>query len=379
MPRRPGALLLAVLLVFGVVGVAGPAAAAPADSRTAVVVQLAPGADVAAESRRAAGQGGSVSHVYRTALRGFAAELPDRAIAALRANPAVLSIEADTRVTVDATQRPAPWGLDRIDQRTRPLSGSYTYPRAGAGVTAYVIDTGIDPGPDFEDGLALGMTTVVDTNGTQDCNGHGSHVAGTIGGQIYGVAKEVTLVPVRVLDCTGSGPLSGVIAGLDWVAAHHQAGRPAVANLSLGTAASSSLDAAVSRVLADGVTVAVAAGNSGVNACSTSPARVAGALTVGATDRTDRRASFSNHGSCLDLFAPGVDITSDWLDGRTATISGTSMATPHVAGAAALLLQRNPGWSPATVAGRVVALATTGRVTSPGTGSPNRLLYSPPA
>ena len=186
-------------------------------------------------------------------------------------------------------------------------------------------------------------------------------------------------MPVRVLDCTGSCPLSGVIAGLDWVAAHHQAGRPAVANLSLGTAASSSLDAAVSRVLADGVTVAVAAGNSGLNACSTSPARVAGALTVGATDRTDRRASFSNHGSCLDLFAPGVDITSDWLDGRTATISGTSMATPHVAGAAALLLQRNPGWSPATVAGRVVALATTGRVTSPGTGSPNRLLYSPPA
>lgn len=369
----------AVVLAVGLALVAAPAAAAPPAHRTAVIVQLAPGGDAAAESRRAAGLGGSVSRVYRAALHGFAAELTDRAIAALRADPAVVSVEPDVRVTIDATQRPAPWGLDRIDQRNRPLNGSYIYPRTGVGVTAYVVDTGIAPGPDFEDGLAPGTSTVLGSPGTEDCNGHGTHVAGTLGGETHGVAKEVTLVPVRVLDCTGSGTLSSVIAGLDWVAAHHQAGRPAVANLSFGAPASSSLDAAVSRLIADGVTVAVAAGNDGVNACATSPARVARALTTGAVDRGDRRASFSNVGSCLDLFAPGVDVTSAWLAGTTATMSGTSMASPHVAGAAALLLQRNPGWSPATVANRLRSQASTGTVIAAGSGSPNRLLYAPPA
>jgi subtilisin family serine protease len=245
-------------------------------------------------------------------------------------------------------------------------------------VTAYVVDTGIAPGPDFEDGLAAGTTTIPDGGGTQDCHGHGTHVAGTIGGQTYGVAKEVTLVPVRVLNCTGVGTLSGVVAGLDWVAADHQPGAPAVVNLSLTGRPSSSLDAAVERVVADGVTVAVAAGNADVDACNVSPARVPAVLTAAATDRRDRRASFSNTGECVDVFAPGVDVTSTWLDGTTATISGTSMASPHVAGVAALLLEAQPTLPPAAVAEEIVRLATPGVVRRAGEGSPNRLLYSPP-
>ena len=377
--RRAAALLTAALAVLGVTGVAAPAAAAPGEHRTAVIVRLAPGADAALESARAAGLGGAVSHVYRTALRGFAGEFSDRALAALRANPYVEAVEVDALVAVAGTQTGPTWGLDRIDQRARPLDQRYTYPRTAAGVTVFVVDTGIAPGPDFEDGLGAGTTTITDGNGTRDCNGHGTHVAGTIGGQRYGVAKEVTLVPVRVLDCGGFGPMSGVVAGLDWVAAHHQAGRPAVANLSLSGPRNSSLDAAVARVVADGVTVAVAAGNDGGNACNHSPARAPAALTAGATDRTDRRASFSNTGSCVDVFAPGVDVVSDWPGGSTETLSGTSMASPHVAGVAALLLGAHPAWQPAAVASEIVRLSTKNVVTAPGTGSPNRLLYSPPA
>ena len=227
--------------------------------------------------------------------------------------------------------------------------------------------------------MAAGYTAINDGRGTTDCNGHGTHVAGTVGGTTYGVAKQVTIRPVRVLDCNGSGTTSGVIAGVDWVTSNHAAGAPAVANMSLGGGVSSALDTAVNNSIADGVTYAVAAGNENTNACNGSPSRVGAALTVGSTTNTDARSSFSNYGSCLDIFAPGSNITSAWHTGTSATntISGTSMATPHVAGVAALYLQGNPSASPATVGNAITSTATTGVVSGAQTGSPNRLLYSP--
>ena len=317
---------------------------------------------------------------YTTALEGFAANLSDAAVEQLRANPHVAYLEADQRVAIDATQSPATWGLDRIDQRNLPLNNAYTYTPTGAGVTAYVIDTGVLAShAEFTGRMAAGYTAISDGRGTTDCNGHGTHVAGTVGGTTYGVAKQVTIRPVRVLDCSGSGSNSGVIAGVDWVTSNHTAGAPAVANMSLGGGVSSALDTAVGNSIADGVTYAVAAGNENTNACNGSPSRVAAALTVGSTTNTDARSSFSNYGSCLDLFAPGSNITSAWYTGTTATntISGTSMATPHVAGVAALYLQGNPSASPSTVNNAITSTATTGVVTDAQTGSPNRLLYSP--
>jgi subtilisin family serine protease len=345
-----------------------------------VIVQLVAGSDALAEARAAAGNDGRVSHVFRSAFPGFAAELSDRAIAALQRNPHVALIEPDGVVTAQVDQASAPWGLDRIDQRTLPLDTRYSYPTvAGSGVTAYVVDSGLAANvADLAGRVGTGVSFIPDGRDTVDCNGHGTHVAGTIAGTTYGVAKQARVVPVRVLDCAGSGSWSGVIAGLDWVVDDHAPGVPAVANMSLGGGVSATVDAAVQRVITDGVTVAVAAGNSNANACNSSPARVAGALTVGATDRTDRRASFSNYGSCLDLFAPGVAITSDWLT-DTNTISGTSMAAPHVAGAAAVLLSRNPGsaLTPAAVASDLVSTATPSVVKSAGNRSPNRLLFAP--
>jgi subtilisin family serine protease len=377
--RRCRTLVVAALAAVGIAAPLSPASAAP-PQRTAVIVQLVAGANPVAEARAAAGGDGRVSHVFHSALQGFSAELSDRAIAALRHNPRVALVEPDGVVTAQVDQATPPWGLDRIDQRALPLNRRYSYPAvAGSGVTAYVVDTGIAANvADLAGRVGAGMSFIADGNGTTDCNGHGTHVAGTIAGTTYGVAKQARVVPVRVLDCSGNGTWSGVIAGLDWVASDHQAGVPAVANMSLGGGASATVDAAVQRVISDGVTVAVAAGNGSTNACNTSPARVAGALTVGATDSNDRRASFSNYGSCLDLFAPGVGITSDWLTG-TNTISGTSMATPHVAGAVAVLLSRNPGavLSPSAVASSLVSNATTGAVKLAGSRSPNRLLFSP--
>jgi len=377
LPTRFRTLFVAALATVGVAAPLSPASAAP-PARTAVIVQLVAGANPVSEARAAAGGDGRVSHVFHSALQGFSAELSDRAIAALRHNPRVALIEPDGIVTAQVDQATPPWGLDRIDQRALPLNKKYSYPTvAGGGVTAYVVDTGIAADvADLAGRVGAGTSFIADGNGTTDCNGHGTHVAGTIAGTTYGVAKQATVVPVRVLDCSGNGTWSGVVAGLDWVASDHRAGAPAVANMSLGGGASATVDAAVQRVISDGVTVAVAAGNSSTNACTTSPARVAAALTVGATDSTDRRASFSNYGSCLDLFAPGVGITSDWLTG-TNTISGTSMATPHVTGAAAVLLSRTPGLSPTAVASSLVANATTGVVKLAGSRSPNRLLYSP--
>ena len=325
-------------------------------------------------------QGARIHHTYRTALDGFAATLPASALRGLRHNPRVDYLEADRQVRATDTQSPATWGLDRIDQRALPLNNAFTYDRAGAGVTAYIIDTGIRrTHAEFSGRAVSGYTAISDGRGTDDCHGHGTHVAGTVGGETYGVAQDVGLVAVRVLDCQGSGANSGVIAGVDWVTSNHTAGSPAVANMSLGGGVSSALDTAVNNSINDGVTYALAAGNdNGANACNSSPSRVAAGLTVGSTTNTDARSSFSNIGSCLDLFAPGSNITSAWIgsDSATNTISGTSMATPHVAGAAAAYLQGTPSASPATVSNAIVSNATTGVVTNAGTGSPNRLLYT---
>ncbi|MEH0846022.1 S8 family serine peptidase [Micromonospora sp. CPCC 205711] len=319
--------------------------------------------------------GGSVADVWSAALTGFSAKMTAGQARRLAADPAVAYVEQDRVLTVQGTQsNPPSWGLDRIDQRSLPLNSSYTYPNTASNVRAYIIDTGIRTTHADFGGRASWGTNTVDTNNT-DCNGHGTHVAGTVGGTSYGVAKQVRLIAVKVLNCSGSGSTTGVISGVNWVTAN--AVKPAVANMSLGGGASSSLDNAVANSINSGVTYAVAAGNSSANACNYSPARVATALTVGATTSSDARASYSNYGSCLDIFAPGSSITSAWRTSDTATntISGTSMASPHVAGAAALVLSANPSYSPSQVASYLTTNATTGKVTSPGSGSPNRLLF----
>ncbi|MFK0224489.1 S8 family peptidase [Streptomyces sp. NPDC090303] len=362
----------------GTVLAAGSADAVPGS----YIVTLKQGAGLKAASAEGrsliAGYGGTVGKTFGSALNGYTATLGATEARRLAADPAVASVEQNRIVRADATQTNAPWGLDRIDQADLPLSGTYTYPdSAGDGVTAYVIDTGVRITHSEIAGRAVNGYDAVDGDAVaQDGNGHGTHVATTIAGTIYGVAKKAKIVAVRVLDNNGSGTTAGVIAGIDWVTAHHAAGAPAVANLSLGGGASTALDNAVKNSIADGVTYAVAAGNSGTNASSTSPARVAAALTVGATSNTDAKASWSNYGSVLDLFAPGVSITAGWntSDTATNTISGTSMATPHVAGAAAVYLAGHPSATPAQVATALVNGATPNKVTSPGSGSPNRLL-----
>ena len=318
---------------------------------------------------------GKLNHVYQHAINGFAVEMTEQQAEALSQDFRVKYVEEDGVVTLDTTQSNPPWGLDRIDQRNLPLSATYTYNWTGSGVRAYVIDTGIRTSHTQFGGRASNVFDAFGGNG-QDCNGHGTHVSGTIGGSTYGVAKSAFLRGVRVLDCGGSGSTSGVISGVDWVTNNHI--NPAVANMSLGGGASSALDTSVNNLSNSGVPIAVAAGNSNVDACGTSPARAANAITVGATTTSDARASFSNFGPCLDIFAPGQGILSAWFssDTATATLSGTSMASPHVAGVAALYKQFSPGASASTVRNAIVNNSTTNHVTNAGSGSPNRLLYS---
>lgn len=342
-----------------------------------IIVLRGAGPDVAAEaSRLVPPRDGEVERIYRHALRGFVARVGPAKAIELRADHAVGLVEADQSVSTGTTQSPTPsWGLDRIDQRSG-LDDSYTYNRTGAGVRLYGIDTGIRATHvDFGGRVTSGFTAINDGRGTTDCHGHGTHTASTAAGMTYGVAKGMTVVPVRVLNCQGSGTVSGVIAGIDWVTGH--ALLPAVANMSLGAGASSALDQAVANSVGAGVVYVVSAGNSGGNACNQSPAREPSALTVAATRSNDARADFSNYGPCVDLFAPGVGIRAASASTNTAvtTKSGTSMSAPHVTGVAGLYLEAFPNATPAEVAQAILSEATQGAVTFPGSGSPNRLLY----
>ncbi len=311
---------------------------------------------------------------------GFNVKLSEKQARILAADPSVEYVEQDQVFHVQATQtNPPSWGLDRIDQRDLPLNSSYSYTSTGSGVSAYVVDTGVRISHSTFGGRAVnGYDAVDNDNVAQDGHGHGTHVAGTIAGSQYGVAKGARVVAVRVLNNQGSGTTAQVVAGIDWVG--NNAVKPAVANMSLGGGVSTAIDTATRNAIAKGVTFAVAAGNSNANASTFSPARVAEAITVGATERTDARASYSNFGSVLDIFAPGSSITSSWStsDTATSTISGTSMATPHVAGAAARYLSTNRAATPAQVASYLIGQSTPSKVTNPGSGSPNRLLYLAP-
>ncbi|WP_369373372.1 S8 family serine peptidase [Promicromonospora sp. Populi] len=347
-----------------------------------VVLDDAAPSRVAAESRALAKAfSGELRSTFEHTVSGFSATMSAADARRLSRDPSVAYVEANQRMSVADVQAPTPsWGLDRADQRALPLTASYTYPNTGAGVTAYVIDTGIRTShQDFEDRAVSGTDIVDGDADATDCNGHGTHVAGTVGGEAHGIAKDVSLVGVRVLECAGEGTSEDVIAGIDWVTAHHQPGEPAVANVSLGGGFSQAVNDAVTASVADGITYAVAAGNeTGTDACTRSPASTPAALTVGATTSADARAAYSNVGTCLDLFAPGSSITSAWhtSDTATNTINGTSMAAPHVAGAAALYLATGPALTPAQVSAALLDATTPDVVTGAGAGSPNRLLYT---
>jgi subtilisin family serine protease len=405
--RRAGVRLTAGWTLATVAAAVAALAAAPPASAVAGVVLHAGGADAVPNSYivvlkgkatkspsldiggLASGLisqvGGSLGQTFQVALHGFTATMSTQQARQLAANPAVAFVEQNHYVHIAEVQSAVPsWGLDRIDQSDLPLDGSYSYTTTAANVNAYIIDTGIRfTHQTFGSRAHTGFDAVTANGTAEDCHGHGTHVAGTVGGAEYGVAKAVELYAVRVLNCQGSGTTAQVVAGVDWVTQHAVA--PAVANMSLGGSVSNAIDQAVSSSIASGVTYAVAAGNGNFlglasDACTVSPARVPEAITVSATNNTDTKASWANTGSCVKIFAPGVGITSSWASSDTATntISGTSMATPHVTGAAALYLADHPTAAPAEVQAALVDSATPGHVTNAGWGSPNRLLYTGP-
>ena len=325
---------------------------------------------------------GKIKFIYQHAFQGIAVQIPQNVeqefVRILKLNPTVSLIEKDQVFKSNATtQTNATWGLDRSDQRNLPLNSTYNVDGNAQGVPVYVVDTGVLAShQDFAGRVKAGYTAVSDGNGTTDCNGHGTHVAGTIAGTKYGIAKSASIIPVRVLDCNGSRTTSTVIAGLDWVASQNP--RNAVVNLSLGGGTSTALDDAINRVVNKDIVVVVAAGNNNADACNYSPSRVPAAITVGATTNQDQRANYSNYGKCLDVFAPGSNITSDWYSSNTATAtaSGTSMASPHVAGLAAILRAIYTGENVSQITNRILNKATTNKVTDSQAGSPNRLLYT---
>jgi len=385
-------------LALAIIPMAAASAADGSDSRLAPLLAVGTPDAIAGEyivvlDRGAAGDsvdrvaasavaaGGTVSVTYRAVIKGFAATLSAEALAVVRANPQVAFVEADGVVTADVEpsdeQPDPPWGLDRIDQRDLPLDQTYEYDWTGAGATAYIIDTGMRiTHEEFEGRASYGYDMVDDDEVAEDCHGHGTHVGGTVGGKTYGVAKEVDLVAMRVLNCSGRGNWSRIIAAVDWVVINRDG--PAVANLSLGGPSRHVFDMAIHNAVRAGLPVIVSAGNASLDACLQSPARAPRAITVAATGQSDARASFSNFGPCVDLFAPGVGVLSAGIgsDTATATLSGTSMSTPHVVGVAALYFEQNPDATPKQVRRHIVLQSSMDKVIDPGVDSPNRLLYS---